>query len=129
MKELTQGVFEGISFKADWAGVDYDGNLNFGEAINPRVSYNSGRFHSYNKIGETIKTKDIKRESSIFRIMPDYKKFKCIKDFYLFKKDEVYYLREIFNENNNYTFISKCGKNVLNISVDESIEVLINITN
>lgn len=127
MEELTQSIFESISLDADWCGVDYDGDLNYGKAINPRISYNSGRYHSYDKIGATINGTNFKKESSIFRIMPNYQKYKCIKDFYLFKKGELLYLREIFNEGHNYSFISECGKNVKNISISESIGVLIKL--
>jgi uncharacterized protein (TIGR02145 family) len=52
-KELTQDIFKDQPPEVDWCGVDYDGDLNFGRAINPRYTWESERWYSFKKIGET----------------------------------------------------------------------------
>lgn len=54
MKELTQDVFKGQPKEVNLAGVDYDGLLKFGVAINPRYTWASERWRGFEKIGEPI---------------------------------------------------------------------------
>lgn len=42
-KKLKQSVFQGQPQEVNWCGVDYDGDLNFGKAINPRYTWASER--------------------------------------------------------------------------------------
>lgn len=49
--ELTQKVFDGQPDNVNWAGVDYDGLLHFGVAINPRTSWASERWRGFEEIG------------------------------------------------------------------------------
>lgn len=66
--ELTQDIFNGQPEKVDWAGVDYDGNLNFGIAgPNVRYPWLSERYRGYEKVGDTIKNSGFKPETSIRR--------------------------------------------------------------
>jgi hypothetical protein len=67
MKELTQEVFNGQPKEVDWAGVDYDGLLSFGKAINPRYTWASERWRGFDKIGETIENSGFKPLTSIRR--------------------------------------------------------------
>jgi len=67
MKELTQEVFNGQPKEVDWAGVDYDGLLSFGKAINPRYTWASERWRGFDKIGESIKNSGFKPLTSIRR--------------------------------------------------------------
>lgn len=51
MKQLTKEIFEGLDSKIDWAGVDYDGLLKFGTAINPRYTWASERWRGFEPLG------------------------------------------------------------------------------
>lgn len=68
MKELTQEVFKDKPKEVTWAGVDYDGNLNFGIPHSPRYPWAAERWRGFDKIGNTIEKTDFKRGSSIRRI-------------------------------------------------------------
>jgi len=52
--KLTQEIFNGQPPEVDWAGVDYDGLLSFGKAINPRYTWASERWRGFDLIGEPI---------------------------------------------------------------------------
>lgn len=65
MKELTQKIFEGQPENVNWAGVDYDGMLSFGEAVNPRYTWASERWRGFNLIGTTIENSGYKPLTSI----------------------------------------------------------------
>ncbi len=66
-KELTQDVFKNQPAEVDWAGVDYDGSLNFGIAMNPRYTWASERYRGFKKIGKTIKNSGFMPLTSIRR--------------------------------------------------------------
>ena len=65
MKELTQEVFIGKPDSVNWAGVDYDGLLKFGKAINPRYTWASERWRGFEEIGERIENSGYKPLTSI----------------------------------------------------------------
>jgi len=65
MKELTQEVFKGQSKEVDWVGVDYDGRMVFGRAINPRYTFASERWRGFVLIGEPIKNSKFTPLSSL----------------------------------------------------------------
>lgn len=67
MKDLTQDVFNGKPPEVDWAGVDYDGLLHFGKAINPRYTWASERWRGFEEIGTPIPNTDYKPLTSINR--------------------------------------------------------------
>ncbi len=67
MKELTQEVFKNQPIEVDWAGVDYDGRLSFGKAINPRFTWASERWRGFEKIGDCIESSGFKPLTQIFR--------------------------------------------------------------
>ena len=68
MEELTQEIFKGQPTWVDWAGVDYDGDLNFGIATNPRYTWASERWRGFKQVGETIENTNYKPLTSITRI-------------------------------------------------------------
>lgn len=53
-RPLTQEVFADQPEAVNWCGVDYDGKLSFGIAINPRYTYFSARWKGFKKVGEPI---------------------------------------------------------------------------
>lgn len=55
MKKLTQDIFNNQPENVDWAGVDYDGLLNFGKATSPRYTWASERWRGFELIGTPIK--------------------------------------------------------------------------
>lgn len=65
--ELEQSVFENKAKEINWCGVDYDGLLHFGIAINPRYTYASGRWRGFNEIGEPIEKSGYKPLTSLRR--------------------------------------------------------------
>ncbi len=67
MKKLTQDIFKGQPDTVDWAGVDYDGMLSFGKAINPRYTYGSERWRGFELVGEPIKVSGYEPLTSIKR--------------------------------------------------------------
>jgi hypothetical protein len=60
MKELIQDVFKVQPKEVNWAGVDYDGLLSFGVAINPRYTWASERWRGFDQIGK------VKEDSGYF---------------------------------------------------------------
>lgn len=60
MKQLTNEVFSGQPKEVNWCGVDYDGLLNFGKAVNPRYTWASERWRGFEKIGDPIKNSGYK---------------------------------------------------------------------
>ncbi len=67
-KELTQEIFKGQPESVDWVGVDYDGLLSFGTAINPRYTWASERWRGFEKVGEPIENTEFKPLTSLKRI-------------------------------------------------------------
>ena len=67
MKELTQEIFNGQPQEVDWCGVDYDGKLSFGKAINPRYTHSSERWRGFDLVGDTIVDSGYKPLTSIRR--------------------------------------------------------------
>lgn len=67
MKELTQEIFNGQPSNVNWAGVDFDGLLSFGVAINPRYTWASERWRGFELIGEPIENSGYKPLTSIKR--------------------------------------------------------------
>lgn len=67
-KILTQEIFEGQPESVDWCGVDFDGNLNFGKAINPRYTWGSERWRGFEQIGETIEETNYEPLTSLKRV-------------------------------------------------------------
>jgi hypothetical protein len=65
--EIGQEVFHNQPIEVDWAGVDYDGDLNFGIAINPRYTWASERWRGFEQIGETIENSGYKPLTSVKR--------------------------------------------------------------
>ena len=66
-KELNQSVFQGQPQEVNWCGVDYDGDLNFGKAINPRYTWASERWRGFDQIGETISESGYKPLTALYR--------------------------------------------------------------
>jgi hypothetical protein len=66
-KELTQEVFNNQPPEVDWAGVDYDGLLKFGRAINPRYTWASESWRGYEPIGEEVEDSGFMPLTSIRR--------------------------------------------------------------
>lgn len=52
--QLDQSLFSDKPDEINWCGVDFDGDLNFGIATNPRYTWASERWRGYEKIGETV---------------------------------------------------------------------------
>tara|TARA_R110000868_G_scaffold202172_2_gene449695 strand:- start:1317 stop:1529 length:213 start_codon:yes stop_codon:yes gene_type:complete len=67
MIELNQEVFKGKDPQINWAGVDYDGALQFGISINPRYTWASERWRGFKKIGETLQNSGYKPLTQISR--------------------------------------------------------------
>lgn len=65
--ELTQEVFKDQPKDVDWCGVDYDGDLNFGIAHNPRYTWASERWRGFEQIGNTITNSGYKPLTSLYR--------------------------------------------------------------
>ena len=72
-KKLTQEVFKGMPSHVNWAGVDYDGTLKIGTAINPRYTWASEAWRGYEK-QEIIEGTDFQPLTSIRRDILDIKK-------------------------------------------------------
>lgn len=53
-EKLTQKIFENQPIEVDWAGVDYDGTLHFGVAINPRYTWASEQWRGFEPVGEPV---------------------------------------------------------------------------
>lgn len=87
MKKLTQEVFNNQPENVDWAGVDYDGLLSFGRAINPRYTYSSERWRGFELIGETIAESGYEPLTSIRKEACDLQNGIAIK-LYLHAKNE-----------------------------------------
>lgn len=68
MNKLTQDIFHNQPDTVDWAGVDYDGMLSFGKAINPRYTYASERWRGFELVGEPIKESGYEPLTSIKRV-------------------------------------------------------------
>lgn len=66
-KELTQDVFNNQPSDVDWCGVDYDGLLSFGKAVNPRYTWASERWRGFELIGEPTVNSGYKPLSSLKR--------------------------------------------------------------
>lgn len=54
MNKLNQDVFIGQTEDVNWCGVDFDGDLNFGISINPRITWASERWRGFIQVGETV---------------------------------------------------------------------------
>lgn len=65
--ELTQEVFLGMPEEVNWCGVDYDGDLNFGVARNPRYTWASERWRGFDQIGETVANSGYKPLTDLHR--------------------------------------------------------------
>lgn len=72
-KKLTQEVFKDMPSHVDWAGVDYDGTLKIGRAINPRYTWASEAWRGFEKY-EIIENIDFEPLTSIRRDVLDIKK-------------------------------------------------------
>ncbi len=68
-KKLTQDVFKGQPDHVNWCGVDFDGLLSYGEAINPRYTWASERWRGFKKTGESVKDSGYEPLTSIKRNM------------------------------------------------------------
>jgi len=66
-EELTQNIFKDQPEGIDWAGVDYDGLLHFGKAVNPRYTWASERWRGFEKIGDPMENTNYKPLASIRR--------------------------------------------------------------
>jgi hypothetical protein len=53
-KELSQEIFNNQPKEVNWAGIDYDGTLNFGIAINPRYTWASEQWRGFEQIGDSV---------------------------------------------------------------------------
>lgn len=53
-QELNQEIFNNQPQEVNWAGVDYDGTLNFGIAINPRYTWASEQWRGFEQIGDSV---------------------------------------------------------------------------
>lgn len=67
-KALTQEIFDGQPKYVNWVGVDYDGSMNFGVAVNPRYTWASERWRGFTKVGETIYNSKFKPLTSLKRV-------------------------------------------------------------
>lgn len=68
MKKLTQDIFNNQPTNVDWVGVDYDGLLSFGKAINPRYTWASERWRGFELIGDVIENSGYEPLTSLKRI-------------------------------------------------------------
>lgn len=66
MKELSQEIFDGQPSEVDWCGVDYDGLLSFGKAVQPRFTWASERWRGFELVGNPVHS-DYKPLSSLYR--------------------------------------------------------------
>lgn len=66
-KELTQDVFINQPESVDWCGVDYDGTLHFGRAINPRYTWASEQWRGFEKLADSIENSGYKAMTSLRR--------------------------------------------------------------
>ena len=67
MNPLTQEVFADQPPEVNWAGVDYDGLLNFGIATNQGITSASGQWRGFHRVGFSFKDSGFAIETSIFR--------------------------------------------------------------
>lgn len=65
VNELTQDIFKDQPAEVDWAGVDFDGLLSFGKAINPRYTHASERWHGFERVGAPVPYSGYKPLTSI----------------------------------------------------------------
>ncbi len=70
MEELTQKIFDNQPDGVDWAGVDYDGLLSFGKAVNPRYTWASERWRGFILIGKAVEKSGFTPLTSIRRLIP-----------------------------------------------------------
>ena len=68
MTELTQDIFTNQPNEVNWAGVDYDGLLHFGVAVNPRYTWASERWRGFEKIGNSIENSGFEPLTQINRM-------------------------------------------------------------
>lgn len=68
MNKLTQGIFNDQPAEVNWCGVDYDGLLSFGKAINPRFTWASERWRGFDLIGEPVENTEFEPLTSLYRI-------------------------------------------------------------
>ena len=68
MNKLTQKIFENQPLAVNWCGVDYDGELNYGVAINPRYTWASERWRGFKQIGDTVENSGFEPLTSLKRI-------------------------------------------------------------
>lgn len=66
-QKLTQKIFDGQPEEVNWVGVDYDGTLNFGVAVNPRYTWASEQWRGYNKVGNPIPNTEYEPLTSLYR--------------------------------------------------------------
>lgn len=88
MKKLTQEIFNGQPEKVDWVGVDYDGLLSFGRAINPRYTYGSERWRGFELVGNPIPESGYEPLTSIRREETEIQTGIAIRLFMLAKKSK-----------------------------------------
>lgn len=67
-KELTQEIFANQPLEVDWCGVDYDGLLSFGKAINPRYTWASERWRGFDQVGEKVENSGYRPLTSLKKI-------------------------------------------------------------
>lgn len=65
--ELTQTIFNNQPKEVNWCGVDYDGKLSFGVAINPRYTWASERWRGFTSVGEAIYNSGYKPLTSLYK--------------------------------------------------------------
>ncbi len=68
-RELRQEMFNNLPANIDWIGVDFDGLLSFGTALNPRFTYGSERWHGFTIVGTPVKNSPYRPLTSIKRII------------------------------------------------------------
>lgn len=68
MKELSQELFKDQPKEVNWCGVDFDGLLSFGTAINPRYTWASERWRGFNLIGKKIINSGYKPLTSLYKL-------------------------------------------------------------
>lgn len=65
--ELIQEIFKNQPQEVNWCGVDYDGTLNFGKAINPRYTWASERWRGFEQIGVSIEDSGYKVLAMLYK--------------------------------------------------------------
>lgn len=65
--KLTQEIFKDQPLEVDWCGIDFDGLLSFGKAINPRFTWASERWRGFKLIGNTIENSNYEPLTSLKR--------------------------------------------------------------